>query len=177
MKIQVKKKGQSAPKRTKKNTGTSANQLKKLMTNSEKIPGAAQSLSVSNGLKRFPTLPFKRINPNGVGKKTETIWHMRNVKQTLKVDTKKITPEDTERSRTIKAISMRLQDIDVPEITGIIQNPVTFDEIFDVLGLDEAGEERKENQLDTNVSEVKVDLPEVNVPEESLFSDLKIDLP
>ncbi|XP_017037609.1 uncharacterized protein [Drosophila kikkawai] len=161
---------------SKNGQGSSANPLKKLKSNSAKVPKNTPSQSGSTGLLGLRSfsqaLPFKGLNPNGFsrepGKKAETIWFTRNARQTSKVDAKKITSEEEERSRTIKAICMRLQDIDVPENIGIVEGPVSFEEIFDVLGLDEKGEERKETQVEPTRSECKVEPPVVKVPVKSL---------
>lgn len=43
--------------------------------------------------------------------------------------------------RGVEAICMRLRDIDVPDRDGRLEAPVTFDELFEVLGLEDADEE------------------------------------
>ncbi|XP_017119218.1 uncharacterized protein LOC108140748 [Drosophila elegans] len=45
--------------------------------------------------------------------------------------------EEVERLRNIEAICMRLRDHDVPGPAGLIQGPVSFDEIFEVLGMEQ----------------------------------------
>lgn len=95
-----------------------------------------------------------------------------SLRQICKLDTKQPNPEDVQRWRTVEAICMRLKDIDVPGNIGRVQGPVSFDEIFEVLGLDVEGNKRKETRMDPFSTEVKAYSAAVQVPVESLFSDL-----
>ncbi|KAI8034060.1 hypothetical protein M5D96_013220 [Drosophila gunungcola] len=45
--------------------------------------------------------------------------------------------EEVERLQNIEAICMRLRDHEVPGSAGLIDGPVSFDEIFDVLGIEQ----------------------------------------
>jgi len=86
-------------------------------------------------------------NPKGaLGK---TTWHKNNlcdhsltqVKNPKKFRSVKEMKEEMKRWGEIENICMRLRDIEVPDNVGIVKGPVTFEDVFDVLGIKEEPQE------------------------------------
>ncbi|XP_037724504.1 uncharacterized protein LOC119556397 [Drosophila subpulchrella] len=82
----------------------------------------------------------------------KTIWNKNNlcdhslakVKNPKQFRSAKEKKDDMERLCEIETICMRLRDIEVPNNVGIVKGPVTFEDVFDVLGIKE---EQQEPQL------------------------------
>ncbi|XP_017021044.1 uncharacterized protein [Drosophila kikkawai] len=90
---------------------------------------------VVTSLRRFKT--SQRITP--------TVWHSGNVchhalRQICDPETRQSAENDVERWRAIEAICLDLRGINVRGDVGVLKGPVSFEDVFQVLGLDEQGE-------------------------------------
>ncbi|XP_020804612.1 uncharacterized protein LOC110181248 [Drosophila serrata] len=78
-----------------------------------------------------------------------TVWHSGNVcqfslRQICSPATRNCAENDVERWRAIECICMDLRGINVRSNVGVLKGPVSFEDVFEVLGLDEQGEQKVE---------------------------------
>lgn len=91
-----------------------------------------------------PRVASVRLVPPGHGS-SSSVWHSGNVcqhslDQICNPETRQTAAKDVERWRSIESICLHLRGIDVTGDVGILKGPVSFEDVFQVLGLDDEGE-------------------------------------
>ncbi|XP_050746553.1 uncharacterized protein LOC108035795 isoform X2 [Drosophila biarmipes] len=98
---------------------------------------------------RLVSLDHQYVKENPRADIRKTVWRRNNlcdhslieVKNPKKFRNAKEEKAAAQRWQDIEAICMRLRDIDVPDNVGILKGPVTFEDVFDVLGIKEEQQE------------------------------------
>ncbi|KAH8264880.1 hypothetical protein KR038_006665 [Drosophila bunnanda] len=122
-------------------------------TSAEKAPTYQKPKpAVVVSLRRFRT--SQRILP--------TVWHSGNVcqhalGQICNPETRQTAGNDVDRWRAIESICLDLRGINVGGNVGVLKGPVSFEDVFQVLGLDEQGEPKVKpaSSLEVKVESVR----------------------